>query len=262
MLTSVFIKTLRDQQRGLIGWALGTALTVVVMGAVWPSFSDVNITALMDQYPEALKEAFNIAAMDTGAGYLNAELFSLMLPAIFIIFGVARGARLIAGEEEDGTLELLATLPVSRRRILLEKAGALIVELAVLALVLLASVWVASLAFGLDIAFLHAVNGAISMFFIGLEFGLVSLALSAATGRRGLAVGVSAGLAGLAYLLYLVAQLVKDLRPLRFASPFYQAISEGPIGPNLPALTLAMVAVGGVALAVSLVVFDRRDLGS
>lgn len=129
-----------------------------------------------------------------------------------------------------------------------------------LALVLLLSIVISSVAFGLDIPVLHALNGTLAMFFLGLELGFVSLALSAGTGRRGLAVGISAGLAGAAYLVYLMAQLVDGLRPLRVASPFYQAISEGPIGPNLPPIALLMLVVGFVALGVSLVVFDRRDL--
>ncbi len=260
MLRTLYTKTMRDQRRGLLGWSIGTALTVFIMAAIWPSFSEMDLTSMLAQYPEAMKEAFNITSMTTGAGYMNAELFSLMLPAIFIIFAVARGARLIAGEEEERTLDLLATMPISRRRILLEKSAALATDLAVLALVLLLSIVISSVAFGLDIPVLHALNGTLAMFFLGLELGFVSLALSAGTGRRGLAVGISAGLAGAAYLVYLMAQLVDGLRPLRVASPFYQAISEGPIGPNLPPIALLMLVVGFVALGVSLVVFDRRDL--
>ncbi|MGZ4718581.1 MAG: ABC transporter permease subunit [Acidimicrobiales bacterium] len=260
MLANVFAKTLRDQRHSLIGWSIGTALTVVIMAAIWPSFSDMDLDSLLSQYPEAMKEAFNITGMTTGTGYINAELFSLMLPAMFIIFAVARGARLIAGEEEDGTLDLLATMPVSRGRVLLEKGAALVLSIGVLALVLLVSTYLSSLAFGLDIPFVHALNGALAMCFIGLEFGLVALALSACPGSRALATGVTAGLAGAAYLLYLIAQLIDSLRPLRVLSPFYQAISEGPIGPNLPPITLAMLVVGLVALVVAVPVFERRDL--
>ena len=98
MEASVFTKTLRDQRRGLVGWSIGTAATVLLMAAIWPSFSDIDIDALLAQYPKALLDAFNVRAMSTGAGYLNAELFSLMLPAIFIVFAVGRGARVLAGE--------------------------------------------------------------------------------------------------------------------------------------------------------------------
>ncbi len=260
MFANVFTKTLRDQRRSLIGWSVGIALTVVVMAAIWPSFSAMDMTAFLAQYPEAMKEAFNISDMTTGAGYLNAELFSLMLPAIFTIFAVARGARLVAGEEEDGTLDLLVTMPLPRWRILLEKSAALAVGIGVLAVVLFLSTWLSVLVFGLDVPALHVLNGALAMFFIGLEFGLVALALSAGTGRRGLAAGLSAGLAGASYLLYLVGQLVDSLRPVRVLSPFYQAISEGPLGPTLPPVAWTMVVVGLVALAVSVAAFERRDL--
>lgn len=101
MLRTLYTKTMRDQRRGLLGWSIGTALTVFIMAAIWPSFSEMDLTSMLAQYPEAMKEAFNITSMTTGAGYMNAELFSLMLPAIFIIFAVARGARLIAGEERS-----------------------------------------------------------------------------------------------------------------------------------------------------------------
>ena len=260
MPTSVFTKTVRDQVRSLVGWSVGTAATVVIMAAIWPSFSDMDIDGLLDQYPEALREVFNITSMSTGSGYLNAELFSLMLPAIFIVFAVGRGARLIAGEEEDGTLELLVTLPVTRTAILLQKAAGLVVELVVLSVVLFVAVWGSSALFGLDVGVVPALNGSLSMGLLGLEFGWIALALSAATGRRTVAVGVSSALAGAAYLAYLAAQLIESLRPLRNASPFHQAISGGPIGDRLPPVVWLTVAAGLVVLAGSIRVFSVRDL--
>jgi len=258
--SSVFTKTLRDQRRGLIGWSIGTAATVVLMAAIWPSFSDIDIDALLAQYPKALLEVFNVTAMSTGAGYLNAELFSLMLPAIFIIFAVGRGARVLAGEEEDGTLELLVTLPVSRTRILVQKGAALAVDVTALGVVLFGSTWVSSQLFGLDVSVRAAANGALAMTLLGLEFGLVALAIGAVTGRRNVAVGASACLAGAAYLVFLAAQLVESLRPLRRLSPFYQAISGGPLDERLPPIVWCTVAAGAVVFAASIRVFARRDL--
>ncbi len=260
MERSVFTKTLRDQRRGLIAWGIGTALTVVLMAAIWPSFSDIDIEGLLAQYPAALKEVFNVGAMSTGAGYLNAELFSLMLPAIFIIFAVGRGARVLAGEEEDGTLELLVTLPVSRTSILLQKCAALVLDVVALGGVLLVATWLSSLVFGLDIGLRAAANGAVSMALLGIEFGLVALALGAVLGRRNLAVGVSACLAGASYLVYLAAQLVDSLRPLRRFSPFYQAISGGPLDDRLAPIVWWTVVVGVLVFAASVRVFAARDL--
>ena len=260
MFTNVLTKTLHDQRRGVLGWSIGLALTVLLMGGIWPSFSDMDVNALLDEYPEAMKQVFNVTDMGTGAGYLNAELFSLMLPAIFVIFAVARGARLIAGEEEEGTLDLLVTLPVSRRLVLLQKAGALASGIGAMAVVLFVSTCAASVAFDLQIPVLHAANGALSMFLLGLEFGLIALALGAATGRRALTVGVSAGIAGASYLLFLMAQLVESVRPLRVLSPIYQATTDGPIAPGLPPIAGLMLVTGLVTLAAAVVTFERRDI--
>lgn len=260
MEASVFTKTLRDQRRGLVGWSIGTAATVLLMAAIWPSFSDIDIDALLAQYPKALLDAFNVRAMSTGAGYLNAELFSLMLPAIFIVFAVGRGARVLAGEEEDGTLEVLATLPLTRSTILVQKGAALVVDVAALAGVLFASTWLSSQLFGLDVSVRAALNGAVAMALLGIEFGLTALAIGAIVGRRNVAVGVSACLAGAAYLVFLAAQLVESLRPLRRLSPFYQAISGGPVDDRLPPIVWCTVAVGVVVFAVSIRVFATRDL--
>ena len=260
MTASVFTKTLRDQRRGLLGWSVGTAATVALMAAIWPSFNDIDIDALLAQYPKALLEVFNVGQMSTGAGYLNAELFSLMLPAIFIVFAVGRGARVLAGEEEAGTLEVLVTLPVSRTRIIVEKAAALVVDVAALGAVLFVSTWLSSQLFGLDISVRAALNGAVAMALLGIEFGLVALAIGAVTGKRNVAVGASACLAGAAYLVYLAAQLVESLRPLRRLSPFYQAISGGPLDDRLPPIVWWTVAVGVVVFAASVRVFASRDL--
>ena len=260
MQTSVFTATLHDQRRGLIGWSMGTAATVVLMAAIWPSFSDIDIDGLLAQYPDALVEVFNVADMSTGTGYLNAELFSLMLPAIFIVFAVGRGARVLAGEEEDGTLELLVSLPVSRTSILLQKGAALTVGVVALAGVLFLATWLSSQVLGLGISVRAALNGAISMGLLGIEFGLIALAIGACVGRRSVAVGASACLAGAAYLVYLAAQLIDSLRPLRHVSPFYQAISGGPLDERLPPIVWCTVAAGAVVFAASVRVFAVRDL--
>lgn len=260
MISTVFTKTLWDFRRGLLGWGLGVALTVGLMAALWPSLAGVDYDSLLSQYPDALKDLFNIREMGTGWGFLNAELFSIVLPAMFIVFAVSRGARLVAGEEEEGTLETLVSLPLLRTRLLLEKAAALAVSIVVLGLVLLAASLVSTTAAGMDVAVRYQVNGALSMSLLGVEFGLLSLALSAATGRRALTVGVGSGLALAAYLLFLAAGLVEELRSYRVLSPFYQATRNGPLGQDLPLIALSMPAVGLFAVAIAIPVFERRDL--
>jgi ABC-2 type transport system permease protein len=241
-------------------WSIGVALTVWVMAAIWPSMESMDIDALLAQYPEPLKEAFNVADYGTGTGYLHGELFSIVLPAIFCVYAIGRGARLVAGEERDGLLELVATTPTSRTSILLQKAAALVAGVAVLGLVLWLAIVVGSVAVGMDVDPTQAALASALVSLLAVEFGAVALAVGAVTGSRAVAVATTGGLAVAAYLLYLVGQLVESVRPYRWLSPIYQAIVDGPIGPTAPGIAVIMPLVAVVAVAVAVPVFDRRDL--
>lgn len=260
MFTSTFTRSLHGMRHGLVGWSIGVVLTVAVMVAIWPSMQSMDIDALLAQYPEPLKEAFNVADYGTGTGYLNGELFSIVLPAIFAVYAIGRGARMVAGEERDGLLELVAVTPTTRTSILLQKAAALVVGVAVLGLVLWAAILLGSAVTDMEVGVVAAARAALLVTLLGVEFGAVALAVGAVSGSRPAAVAVAGGLAVASYLLYLVGQLVEGVRPYRWLSPVYQAIVDGPIGPSLPALAVLMPLVALVAVAVAVPVFERRDL--
>jgi ABC-2 type transport system permease protein len=261
LLNNVFAKGVRDQRWGLLGWGIGVGLLALIESAVWPSIRDMpNFDELMKSYPEAMRKLFNVQEMTTGTGFMNAELFTLILPMVFIFYGVSRGARMVAGEEESGCLEAVLVTPVSTRSVLLQKAAALaagVVALGVvLALVLLACSAVFDMGIGLD----ETAAGCLAMMLLGLEFGWLALAVGAATGRRAVALGVGGAAAVAAYVLYALGQIVGSLEAYQPLSPFHQALHNGPLGGGAP-LTLIWVAVGAVAVvAVAAPVFDRRDL--
>lgn len=260
MFGTVFGKSLRDQRRGFIGWSVGVVATVAVMAAIWPSFSDVDISSLVQQYPEAMQRLFDLDSFASAAGYLNVELYSMVLPAVFIIYAVGRGARLTAGDETDGTLELVVTMPIGRSRILLEKAAALAVVTAALAVVLWASSVIVSATLDLGVPVRDLTFGAVAMFLIGVEFGLLAFAAGAVTGNRAVALGTGGVAAVAAYLLYVIGKIEDSVEPFLVLSPFEQALRGGPVGPGLALVALWMPLVGIVALAVAVPVFHRRDL--
>ena len=260
MLADVFRKTLRDQRRGLVVWGAGIAAMVLAMAALWPPVQDMFDHDLLAAYPETIQRLFDIEAMATGPGFLNAELFSILLPALFIAYGVGRGARLVAGEEQDGTLEAVIVTPVSRRRILLHKAAGLAVGIAGLGIVLFAFTVLGSLMVDMGIPVLHAAIAAVAMVLLGIQHAWFALAVGAATGRRALAIAVPATVAVVGYVLHVTGALVDAVEPWQPLSPFTQAIEAGPISGTVPAgfAWLALTAV--VVLAAALPLFDRRDI--
>jgi ABC-2 type transport system permease protein len=257
----VLVKSVRDQRRALVGWSIGIVALVMVEGSVWPSIRDMpNFDELLESYPEAMREMFDIENMSTGPGFFNAELFTLVLPALFIIFGIARGARLVAGEEEAGTLEILLVTPLSTTRLLLEKAAAMLVSLVLLGAVCATSTLVASAIWGLDLPFSSVAVGSLAMVLLGLEYGWLALAVGAMTGSRVLALGIAGVAVVSAYVVYVLGLLVEEFHDWMPLSPFHQALVDGPLDPTLPARFGWLLLGAVVVLAVAAPVFARRDV--
>lgn len=265
MLRNAFLAALRESRRALAWWSLGLVGLTAMIVAVYPSVRDnPELNQLVEDYPEALKAfvAFG-GQVDyvTAAGYLGSELFSFMVPLLLIVAAVGAGARAIAGEEEKGTLELLLANPVSRRRLVLEKLGALAVELLALGAVLWLTLAVAVRAAGMDVSLGHLAAAAVSAVLLALGFGAIALLVGSATGRRGLAIGITAAAAVAAYVVSSLAVLVDFLEPLRAATPFYHYAASDPLRSGLSAgHTLFLLAIVAAAAALAPFALDRRDV--
>ena len=266
MLRSVATKSLRDLRRGFAWWALGLVGMVALQISVYPTVrDDSGFADLTKNYPEVLKELFGFGGAEfdytSAPGYLGIELFSLMVPLLLIVAAVATGAGAIAGEEERGTLDLLLSLPVSRRRVAAEKLAALVAEVVGLGLVLLIAlgIGVRTVDMGVSLANLAAAVAGAALLAIG--FGAIALFVGAATGSRGAAIGIASALAVAAYLVNSLAALVSALEPLQKLTPFYHYASPDPLRNGVAWAHLgALLLVVVVAAAASLVAVDRRDL--
>ena len=62
-----------------------------------------------------------------GAGFLNAEMFSMMVPLVLIAVACSGAAAATAGEEDRGTADLLLSMPLSRGRVIFAKALAMVI---------------------------------------------------------------------------------------------------------------------------------------
>ncbi|NIJ12457.1 ABC-2 type transport system permease protein [Saccharomonospora amisosensis] len=264
MLRSVLLKTLHDQRRALPAWVVSLALLVGIYVALWPSIRDQpSMGDFLQSMPPALRALFATSGADlsTPTGYIQVELLSFMGPLLLIIYAVTSGAAAVAVEEERRTLDLLLSNPVSRGRLVLEKAAAMVFgTLALAAVTGFALVLEGSLA---DMA-LPADRVAATMLHMGLlavVFGAVALLIGAGTGSATASRAVPAVLAVVMYVGNGLAPLVSWLEPVRPISPFYQFSAHDPLRTGL-SVTSAVVAtltvVGFVALAAA--AFRRRDV--
>jgi ABC-2 type transport system permease protein len=265
MLATVFAKTLRDQRKALVWWTVGFVGTVLLYSAFWPNVRDnaSQLTKYMKHMPEFMRNLVGGVDFTTPEGYIQSEVFSFLGPILLLVYAIGAGSRAIAGEEEAGSLDLLLSAPVGRRRVVLDKFWAMLAATFWLAL----AMWIALLAFGPAFDLRPGLEGftaaSLNLFLLALAFGAVALAVGAATGSKGLAVGVPSGVALITFILNTLAPSVHWLEPYRVLSPFYYYSGGDPILNGLdPLHAVVLGAITVVALASALWAFERRDLAA
>lgn len=263
MLSTVLTKSLYEQWRSLLWWAVAIVVLVGLYVAIWPSVrNQPSMADFLDQMPEAFRSLFATtgADMSTPVGYIQVELMSFVAPITLLLYAIGRGVAGVAGEEESHTLELLLSSPVGRSRLVFEKFASMAIGVAFLAAVtgiaLIAEGQLADM--GLPTGNITAAM--VHLALLALVFGAVALALSAATGRIGLSRGLPAAIAVAAYIVNGLAPVVDWLEPLQKFSPFYQYAGHDPLrnGIDLPSVSIAL-ATCVVLVVLAALGFRRRD---
>ena len=261
----VLERTLRDRRRSLTSWGLGIGTYVALIVAFWPSIrGSSEISKAIENYPAAMKEFFGgAAAFDytRPGGFLNTQLFSLILPLLIAAFAIGYGASTLAGEQESGKLDLLLALPLRRSRIVGEKAVALAAGVAALTVLSALVILGVGALVDLDIATANVAAACTGAGLVALLHGLLALTVGAGTGNRAVALGVSTAAFVAGYLVQALSGLVDALEPLRVISPLYHANGPIPITTGFPLWHhLLLGAVCAVLAVMAVRLFDRRDV--
>ncbi len=260
----LFRRGVRDNGRSLLAWCVGGAAYVALISAIFPSIKDSpDLDKLIESYPDALKSLFGLsgnADISSGAGYIDAELFSFILPLFVLVLAIGAGARTLAGEEESGRLELVLAYPIRRRDAVLAKGAAVGLELAGFCAVTFAALAVASLLFGMDLPYGRLAGGVAGLGLLGLLHGWIAIAVGGAVPSRAVAIGVSAALAAGSYLVAGLHDLAGWLDPFRFVSSFWW-VGQAPLQQGVHPWRLLLVAAAAlIVLGVGALLIERRDL--
>jgi ABC-2 type transport system permease protein len=255
-------QTLRIEWKALLGWTISTVLLVIAVVAFFPAVKGNSaLTSSFDSMPASVQAAFGLADLTSAAGYLQGQLFSTLAPLIFLSFAIGRGARAIAGEEERGTMDLLLSNPLRRSRVVLEKGGAIALQLIVLGAFLWLTLFVFGPIFDVHVAAGNTAAATACSVALGLLYGAIALWLSGMTGRRALSLGIASGLAGAGYLYTSIAPFVSSLSDNLALSPFQHAYGYNPVANGMQwGDFFTLVIAAAVFVAGAIVLFDRRDV--
>jgi len=266
-MLSVLRQMIFRRRTSLIWWCLG----LVGVDAMWAiAYPTVRNNAALDKTfsnlspsVKALLGLSNGVLITSPVGYLDSQFYANVLPIVLLIFAVGLATWAVAGDEAAGTLELLLANPVSRVRVAVERAVAMVAMLLTLALVcggaLAAMAPIVALNAGLPLY--RIVTAAVASALLALVFAALAFAIGAATGRRGIAVATATSVAVFGYILEGVAQQVGFLRPLRLLNPWHWMLSTDPLGRGASwQAFLLPLAVSAVLFALGAARFASRDL--
>lgn len=263
----VAAQMLRERRRSTVWWSVGIGLLMVLIGAAYPSVRDSGdvFEQYMEQLPDSLVEAFGLAgaSITSPEGYLVSQLYSNMYVIVLLVLGLGMAAWAIAGSESDGTLEMVMANPVRRVEVALGRVLGMVIVLSIVNVVghLVLAAYAPSV--GLDQGlptWAFAWAALASFAFVAVHVAL-AFAAGAATGRRGLAIGLGAGLALVGFLVNAMAGVAEAFRTARDYSPWYWLLQENPVS-TAPGLVSFWLPMGLSALLVGLGTwaFHRRDV--
>jgi len=252
--------TWRHQRGALIGWSLALLALAALTIAFYPSIS-AQYKDVFEAMPEALREAFGGGAdITTLEGFLVVEWMSYIALA-YAVFAVSQGARSLAGEEQDGTLDLVLALPLGRVRVLAEKAGALLASLLVLSLASSLGFLIGGLLGGVDAEPAGLVRMGLSTWPVSVLFLSMAVLGSAAFHGRGTASLPATLYVVAAYFVDLFAPLVPGLADLRYGSVFHYFGESRPLSEGIDAVYWGgTLAASALLLAAAAALFQQKDI--
>ncbi len=260
-VSSIWLKTASEYQTLLLACA---AYMFLLQGFMMGPFYSAIPKETLDfaaSLPKNMIVLFGGGDMSTPQGWYQLETFGMMAPIIVMVVTIAIGAGAIAGEEAKRTMGLLLANPVSRSRVLAEKAWAMVLYGSLVGVATFAGVWLGSVVgdLGMDVGNIAATCLLLTL--VGLAGGALALALGAGTGRKGVAVYGAVGAALGLHLLNSLGEMNGDISGLQKLSPFYYYLSSDPLNNGMDwghAAVLAAICV--LLVASSFWLFQRRDI--
>ena len=263
ILKPLLVKSLVDRVRGTIAWALGVVAIVAVQLSVYPSIRDSQseVGNIADAFPEAFQKIFRMQDYTSEIGYLSTELFTAMLPLIFIAIEVTWGSRLTTEEEDSRTADVFFTLPITRRSYTATRFMAVAFVLLLVALALLLSLVVGTEILDFSVPLSSFVAGAWVNLLLGSIFASLAAAIGAWTGRRGVALGVAVTLAIGFFVLYSLAPLVDSIDATTPFNPLQWTIGTQPLSNGFDVgYSMTAILVTSAFIALTFIGFQRRDI--
>ena len=251
---------IKFRRNAIIGWSLGLCFFPIVYIGIYPSVAD-EMAGLADL------EIYQAMGMSLGtfADWVGSILI-IFMPLIAAVYAVINGTGTLAGEEEDGRLEMVVTLPLPRWQIVTAKAIALTISTIIMFVVVSIVSFIVFQGIesqietelvGMDIA-----SGVLSTLPLVFAVGMIGMFLAAFCSSRRIASIISAAILIFSYFGSNLANSTTALEPFEplFLFTYLDATGQAVLEGQQASDVLVLVGIGLVAFALAVFFFQRRNL--
>lgn len=256
--------TLWQRRWSTMWWSIGVVAFVLINMLLYPSFKDqaAELEKSFAELPPAAVQLFGGSTdFFSPVGFLNSQVFFIMLPLLLGALAISLGASLIAREEQDKTIEVLLSRPISRSKLL---AGKMIAGTLILAFVsLLAAIGtvVSAKVVDLDIQSSLIWLACFACFLLSWCTGSIAFLVTSLGRARAAALGIGALIGVGGYLIVSLSGTVEWLETPSKILPFYYYQSETILRDSYNGTNLVyFAAITPICALLSVIAFRRRDL--
>lgn len=257
-----FRNTLRKLRGSIIGWSIGLALYDLMMSSFYSSIMEMGdeMVDILANYPAEMMAFFpSIEEFASPVGYID-TYFSSIMTLIAGIFVVGIFAKLVVGDEEKGTLDLVISYPISRSSLFWGRVlGAIGALLLVLTAGWLGWVIPAENA-GFTLTPWEFLLPMLPLLSLLLLFGALALVFSMFLPSARLASALSAALLVGNYLLVGMSGLNEDLVPIFEKTPLYFYQGAKIINDPNWGWFGWMIGIAIAVILIAWLIFLRRDI--
>ncbi|MCR5624496.1 MAG: ABC transporter permease [Lachnospiraceae bacterium] len=255
---------IKQQKIPLLIWSLSIGALVAMCVLMYPDMkSQMNGVNDMFSSMGNFTEAFGMDELNFGTliGYYGVEGGNMLgIGGAFFAAIIAISA--LMKEEKERTAEFLLTHPVSRKRVITEKLIATFCIIVIMNVIVLLCSIGSILAIKEDVFWKELILFHLAYLLMQFEIAGICFGISAFLRKAGVGIGI--GVAGLMYLLNIVANISEDAKPLKYITPFGYTESSDIINNveiNVDYLIPGMIImVAGIVVAY--VKYIRKDISA
>jgi polyether ionophore transport system permease protein len=264
LLKSVFLKTLRDYRVAIAGWGIGMGLVIISpMASVDSLIKTPEARAQLASLAQQFRWAADPVAAGTIGGYATFKIGIFIL--LMAVWPLLAASRTLRGEESTGVLDMLLSLPRTRLSVAVQKVAAIGTALLLMGAIVGVLAYLGGAKFKADFTLVDGLVFGLNLALICAVFGAISLFVSQFTQERTTAAGITGALLIVFIAVDMVHRVIPNTDWFSHLSPIYYYNLSKPLvpsyGTNAGAI-LVMLALTLALTAAAIALFVRRDVGA